>query len=95
MFRCQCGRYELGADFMESYFFHHLYQFFVGLAVGRKFAFRVEEIYFDLVSFFRHHAGDGEGVSAIIARSGKDGDRCFRIPSVGDGFSQCLCGTFH
>ena len=71
MLRCQCGRYELGADFMESYFFHHLYQFFVGLTVGRKFAFRVEEIYFDLVSFFRHHAGDGEGVSTVIARSGK------------------------
>ena len=30
----QDGRYELGTDFVEFYFFHHFYQFFIGLAVG-------------------------------------------------------------
>ena len=82
----QGGRYELGTDFVEFYFFHHFYQFFIGLAVGWKFSFRVEEKYLDFISFFSHHAGYGESISAIIPRSGKDSDRRFRIPSVCDGF---------
>ena len=83
----QDRRNELGTNFVECHFFHHFYQFFIGLAVGRKFSLWVEEIYFDLIAFFSHHAGYGKSVSAIISRSGKDGDRCFRIPSVCDGFS--------
>ena len=30
---CQDRRDELGTNFMECHFFHHFYQFFVGLAV--------------------------------------------------------------
>lgn len=55
----------------------------------------VKEIDRHLIALVPQHAGNRQGITAVVALSGKDDDRHRIIPCIRDGTCQCFGGTLH
>ena len=61
----------------------------------RQLSADVEEVGLHLVVLFRQHAGYGQRIAAVVARSSHYHHRHVVVPSFHDGACQLLCSPFH
>ena len=85
----QHGRYKLGGHFVEVHTRHVGQPLLVRLAVRRKRPFRIEEIHLEPVALPGQQSRQGKRIATVVPRSGKNGERRVRLPTLGNGTGQC------